>query len=356
MGGVIEQIGNSEPEVQQAMMDALNLPPQALAELKSQVALFNSGGGPWAGLVSGVQAGAGSAAKAIKHGFHLASAAAVAGFGSVKDALQHPPKLRTKAWRLDHLSKQMKGVMGNLRKAIKVGDPFAIRYWETARAKVEGQQGRLKKRTVATMHQVKKSYKAAGVDVEGTWADIKNTTDTKSQAASQKAISEAQQTKLGIDNVDLTSSGTSLMTELSNGIYAGIPQVTAASQAAAAAAAAPLRAYSPPKVGPLSEIDKWGGSLIDAWVKPIHASTGKARKAGDAIAGAFKPRPNLDRLALAGGTRGGGASAKGGDHFHVGTLIADRKGLGELDRRMAGRRRIKRRDRRRVDSPNAQER
>jgi TP901 family phage tail tape measure protein len=288
--------------------------------------------------------------KPIRKAFRTASAAAVAGFGSVRDALQNPPKLRSKAWRLDHLKGQMVKVMANLRAAVKAGDPVNIRYWETARAKVAGQQQRLKGKTVATMKDIKKEYAATGVKADGTWAGIKSTTDTKAQAASQKAISEAQQTKTGIDAVNLRSSGIGLMNELASGIYAGIPQVSAASSAAAAAAAAPLAAHSPPKVGPLSKIDKWGKPLVGAWLGGIEGEVSRAGAVGARLAGAISPG------ALSGGMGRSGrrGAGEGGTHYHIGTLVSDNRGMDRLDRRLKGRNRMKRRDRRAPASPNGQ--
>lgn len=318
---LIAELKGAKPRFRAAILDSLNLSGDVRAYLESQIGTKVGGG--------------------IRSGFKIASKAAIAGFGSVADALKNPPKLRTKAWRMGHLEKQMKGVMANLRKAVKVGDPFAIRYWETARAKVQGQQDRLRKRTVATMSDVKKTYRAAGVDVEGTWADIKNTTDKKSQAASSKAIGEAQQTKAGIDAVDLTGSGRSLMTELASGIYSGIPAVRAAATAAADAAAVPLEAHSPPKSGPLANIDRWGGVLMDTWARGIEGSTGRVAAAGARVAGAFHPNPTLGaNLAGAGAGAGGG-----GTHYHIGTVVSTDRSMDALDRRMKRRQRMRKRDR-----------
>ena len=110
----------------------------------------------------------------------------------------------------------------------------------------------------ASLKEVRAAYKKAGISVKGTWLEGKKKTVASAKQASTGAVQAAKDTKTGIDAVNLTPSGLAMMAELANGIDAGIPMVSAAAHRAAAAAAAPIEANSPPKVGPLSKIDKWG--------------------------------------------------------------------------------------------------
>lgn len=62
--------------------------------------------------------------------------------------------------------------------------------------------------------------------------------------------------------------GHELASSYADGIRAGIPEVSAASEAMAKAAAAPIH-YSLPDYGPLREVGKWGGEMIDKYVRGI---------------------------------------------------------------------------------------
>ena len=285
--------------------------------------------------------------KPIRSSFTAATREVGKGFGSVADALKNPPKFHSIADRMKFQQRNLRRVMQQMRRAVAAGDPFAVRYWDRARAKVQGNIERLKGTTRIGMKDIRAEYKRAGISVEGTWAEIKQTTQTKSDQAQSAAVTSAQQTKAGIDAVNLYGSGVSLMTELASGIRAGIPQVSSASYAAANAAAGPIRAFSPPKEGPLSRIDEWGPKLVDAWVGPIERQTGRVGKVGARLAGAIAPRPQLAALSVA----GGGALGGGGTIIHVGTLIANDSGIDELQRRMDRRGRMRRRGRQEPASP-----
>lgn len=80
-----------------------------------------------------------------------------------------------------------------------------------------------------------------------------------------------------------THWGHELASGYADGIRSGIPQVSAASAAMAAAAAAPIH-YSLPDYGPLREVGKWGGEMIDKYVAGINKNVWKV---GNAINGAL---------------------------------------------------------------------
>lgn len=80
-----------------------------------------------------------------------------------------------------------------------------------------------------------------------------------------------------------THWGHELASGYADGIRAGIPEVSAASDALARAAAAPIH-YSLPDYGPLREVGKWGGEMIDKYVAGINKNVWKV---GNAINGAL---------------------------------------------------------------------
>lgn len=75
-----------------------------------------------------------------------------------------------------------------------------------------------------------------------------------------------------------THWGHELASGYADGIRAGIPEVSAASDALARAAAAPIH-YSLPDYGPLREVGKWGGEMIDKYVAGINRNVWKVGNA-----------------------------------------------------------------------------
>ena len=98
--------------------------------------------------------------------------------------------------------------------------------------------------------------------------------------------------------------------------------------------------------------------MVNEWLRPIKRQRGTVAGVGNMLAGAMSPKPNLQPVWAA--SRAMRAVSSRGDRkgncIHVGTLIANDAGLDELDRRMNNRKRLKKRDRRRANSPNAQDR
>ena len=80
-----------------------------------------------------------------------------------------------------------------------------------------------------------------------------------------------------------THWGHELASGYADGIRSGIPEVSAASDALARAAAAPIH-YSLPDYGPLREVGRWGGEMIDKYVAGINRN---AWKVSSAINGAL---------------------------------------------------------------------
>ena len=212
------------------------------------------------------------------------------GFGSIKDALKKGsrPQLISRSDRISNMETRQGKINKQLNRAVAADDPFNIRYWASAAAKQQVQLDNLKSGTGTKLRDVKSKYSAAGIDIERIWGRTGNAIERESQASADAAIAAAQSIKTGIDAIDLTASGAGLMAEFAAGIRSNIAAVSAAASLAATAAN--------PR----------------ASVVPPAASAG------------------------GGGTGGGGHTT-----YVVGTLIADDKGIDELDKRITRRRRMR---------------
>ena len=283
----------------------------------------------------------------IRKSFQLATQAVAVGFGNVKQALKGGgPDLISKGDRLANMDKRMGQVMAKIAAAVKAKDPMSLNYWERARAKQQLAIERLKDTNVAKLEDVKGAYRKAGGAVEGRWRDVRVRTVREADTATTGIVDAAGNALTGIDSLDGMSSGMGLMAEIAAGIRAGIADVTAASNEAAAAVAGPLKTGSPPKVGPLHTIDKWGKTLVDTWVRPIDGQVGRVAQVGSRLAAAIAPHPLMGSLSMAGAGGGGG-----GNHYHIGTLIADDAGIDALDRRIQRRQRLRGRGSGRYNDP-----
>jgi hypothetical protein len=185
--------------------------------------------------------------------------------------------------------------------------------------------------------------------------------DKESAVESAADASAAAATKpLETAATDATTWGSTLGANFAAGLQSQVAAVAAASAALASAAAGPIKAESPPRIGPLHTIDKWGGRLVDTWTRPIVRDAHKAERAGAALADAMGRGMRVAAPRGAGGTSGGrwadmrrvtapgtgagryGRQARSGDvHVHVGTLIADDRGIDELTRRINRRLRLR---------------
>lgn len=286
----------------------------------------------------------------IRQEFKLASAEVARGFGNVKAALANPPQMISKKDRLGNMAGRMKKIMANVKKATEVGDPWAQRYWEKARARQQQQIDKLKGTNVAKLGDIKGAYEKAGVAAEGTWADVRDKTKQATTDAADAAIAQTERIPTALEGMDLTAAGTNLMATWAAGIRAGISSVIAAADEAAAAVAARTDGKSPPPKGPLAHIDKGGRRVMDAWLSGFDPK--RAGQVGARVAGAL----GLDGAMLAAGTMGSMAAAGmaggGVTHVHIGTLIADESGLDELERRMNRRQRRTSRSRRLLNDVN----
>jgi hypothetical protein len=151
---------------------------------------------------------------------------------------------------------------------------------------------------------------------------------------------------------DAATWGSHAGANFASGLQSQVPAVAAAGAALAAAAGEHITFSSPPP-GPLHGIRSWGPHMVEAWLGPVRARLGDVSRLGEALGASL--RPTLQPLAVPAGWDGmrtavprayADAPERGRGrevHFHIGTLIADERGLDELDRRMGNRRRLRRR-------------
>lgn len=275
----------------------------------------------------------------IKAGFDEARQAAIDGFGSVKKALQDKPMIISKKDRLENMAGRMKKVMAQIKKATKAKDPYSQAHWETARAKLQGTMERLRGTSVRKMGEIKNAGKKTAIDQKATWQSAMEYMVSQSQWGTSHTEAEIQSMASILAGIDLSASGAAVINSFAEGMASAIPNVTAQANAAADAAKPPLESQSPPKTGPLQNIDKWGANLVKTWAGGFGRGAHHVGAAANDVAGMFNPR--LRGPALASGFAM--QERRRGDCFHVGTLIADQRGLDELDRRSNKRRRHKRR-------------
>jgi hypothetical protein len=182
----------------------------------------------------------------IRESFKLATAEVAKGFGSIKDALENPPQMIAKGQRLENMQGRLREIIRNIRKAVETGDPWALNYWEAARAKQQAAYDRLKGRTTADLSDVRQTYKQAGVAVEGTWTDTTFAVSAASRKSADAAIAEMQRAKDTISKMSMVQTGTDLMTSLGIGFENAAPSLYAAADRIAAEVRRRLNAPPPP--------------------------------------------------------------------------------------------------------------
>lgn len=313
------------------------------------------------------------------------------GVGNIKAALNQPTQQTiSKGDRIENMEARVKRITGKVKQAVEVGDPLAISYWTSALVKQKKMLNGMKTSTVGTMEDVRNAVKtalggetspaleeaatAAPKAVEAAQPAMQHAARAQAMAIRQAtqqeqaslvtaaaAAAEANPTAITTAQSALDATAAAAAITLPNavdmkaqvafdsalnmasmtagGLYAGVPEVAAAAAALATAAAGPIESHSPPKYGPLKNIDKWGPRLAKTFAGGLAKGAPYVGAASDALGRALSPSPRFSGVAAGGGAQGS-SGATGGVHIHVGTLIADDRGLDELERRMAARTRI----------------
>jgi TP901 family phage tail tape measure protein len=271
----------------------------------------------------------------IREGFALARKEIAAGFGSVKKALQNPPKLIPIDTRIENTEMRLRKSIRNVKRAVAADDPINVDYWTRASAQAARRVDTMRGTSSITANAVKRTFTKMGIDVNPVWDKMARKAGEKSGEAKNKVVSNAQATATGVvaafAGKTLFAEGASLIQTLSDGITSMMGTVAQAAADVAAAIAAPFKHGSPPKVGPLRFIDDDGANVVQQISKGMLGQKPLALRTGMEVAGAFRPR------------WGGGMATGAGkqNHFHIGTLIADDRGIDELDKRMGRRRHMK---------------
>ena len=198
---------------------------------------------------------------------------------------------------------------------------------------------KLKGSSTKSFKEIKSAGKTTAVDTKATWQSAMEYMVSQSQWGTSHTEAEIQAMAGVLAGIDLSASGAAVVNSFANGMLSAIPAVTDAANQAADAAKPPLESRSPPKTGPLRNIDKWGVSLVKTWAGGFTKGAHYVGTAGDEVARAFRPRLAAPAYAAPHAMQ----DRRRGDCFHVGTLIADQRGLDELDKRTHKRRRHKQR-------------
>jgi hypothetical protein len=264
--------------------------------------------------------------------------------------MARPPKLIPLRKRLAMFGKAARQAWRNMRAAVKADDPVNAAYWEQQYLSVRDEQRKLRGSTTKTMEEIRADMRAAGVAIPG---------------EVRKGVREAKESVRSLGKVDATSWGRHAGQTFAAGIRAATPAVRTAASGMAGAVAGMIKFSAPPTHGPLAGIRSWGPHMIDQWAQGTEGSLGRvkataaawAKAATPSVSGRWQPAAAYAGTERARRSTRGMRAGRGGDtHIHVGTLIANDAGVDELRRRMARSERIRRRDRRVPDSPNAQAR
>lgn len=336
-------------------------------------------------------------------GLGSAAQAAESGMAAISTAMAKPPKLVSMRKRMAQFGKAARQAWRNMRAAVKADDPVNAAYWEQQYLNVRTEQGKLRGSTTKTMGEIRADMQAAGVaipkalakgasgarkhaarlakDVDTRMRKLKDDTARKADQAAA-SVPDALRDSKGETTVAAKGLATATTTPLASldtyrwgrhagdmyaaGIRASTPVIGSAAIAAAGAAAGPLRFSAPPRVGPLKDIRSWGPHMLDQWSQGTEKGLGRVERTAMAWASAATPAMGASRWQPASAPAvtermrrplRGLREGHGGDtHIHVGTLVATDAGIDELQRRMAGRLRLRRRERRVAGSPNGQER
>jgi hypothetical protein len=208
----------------------------------------------------------------IRESFKLATAEVAKGFGSIKDALANPPQMISRHDRLENMQGRLREIVRNMKKAVESGDPWAVQYWEDARAKQQRSIDRLHDVNLSSMGDIRSAYKDAGVSVTGTWADTTTVITAESRKAADAGIAEMRRMKSSIDEMDMVTTGTALMRELGIGIENATPALYAAADRIAAEIRKRLNA--PAVTAPVATpVTTSGGTVINGNVYGGKAGT-----------------------------------------------------------------------------------
>jgi hypothetical protein len=406
LGSAIDGLFGANPaQVNEQQIAALEA---YLAQLPADTAATATAAGAEviATVANGVQQGAGAvrqagsaigseAAQGVRDGIAQSAGKVAGAWDAVASALAKGPKIMSRAARLKDFGKAVDHATRMLRRSIVANDPLASSYWESELAKVSAAQHEFRGTTTKTMGEVKADLAAAGITRVGPFGtmarDAKrhagklragvtsemDATARRTKRAADRtaaAVPDALNAKVGethssadrvaaavevpLTSLDAYAWGQHAGSTFAQGLASQTAAASAAAQKLAAATHAAIGFSRPPRTGPLATIRSWGPHLVATWTAGIERHVGDVEQTASRLAGAMTPRPLAPAWEGAGPARWrsmpapGGRSGGGEVHLHLGTLIADERGLDELDRRLDLRRRLRGRGHPRLNDPS----
>lgn len=179
----------------------------------------------------------------------------------------------------DRFVKWAKGAAESFKQGFQLGEEENAQY-DVGGKTFESLQERL------DSAQAQASYQSWGVDAVTGFGDGMDSAVGEVESAADEEIGAVEKRTGPSAHSKSTHWGHELASGYADGIRAGIPEVSAASEAMAKAAAAPIH-YSLPDYGPLRNVGKWGGEMIEHYISGIDKN---AWKIGNAISAAI---PNM---------------------------------------------------------------
>jgi hypothetical protein len=301
----------------------------------------------------------------------------------------------SRAARLKDFGKAVDHATAMLRRSIVANDPLASSYWESELAKVSAAQHEFRGTTTKTMAEVKADLAAAGItrvgpfgrmakdakrdagklragvtsEMDATARRTKRAADRTAKAVPDALDGKVSETRTAADRVatavetpltslDAYAWGQHAGASYASGLASQAQATEAAAQQLAEATHAAIGFSRPPRRGPLASIRSWGPHLVATWTAGIERHVGDVERTASRLAGAMTPRPLAPAWEGTGSARWRsvpaltGRSGGGEVHLHIGTLIADERGLDELDRRLDLRRRLRGRSHPRANDPS----
>lgn len=171
---------------------------------------------------------------------------------------------------LDHTAMSTMNTMQSVEYMNAVSAHNSAAHWERAMGRVAGAHS-----------QLTSALSAMGYDMPGAYysdlelGDLQRSAqeelelqikDAKGSGASKYKIMELEKQLEQVKNITWKKSGQNVGASWSSGVANGITNNRNQISNAAAQATAPLRGRSPPKVGPLKQIDEWGRNIGSAFI------------------------------------------------------------------------------------------
>lgn len=300
---------------------------------------------------------------------------------AIGEAMAKGPKLVSYKKRMEQFRKATEHVLKMMKRAVAANDPAGAAYWVQQYEKIKTQQSEFRGSTQTVWGDVAAVIDENTNSAKGDLGRLATTVENKALAAqlsmqkhakkagaafpdelivsTAKAGTAAQGMATTVEapiittTANMTTYGQHAGQNFAQGLSSQYDEVNAAARHLAGAASGPLAFSAPPREGPLSTIRQWGPHMIAQWTAGTESALSRVRRTAGKMAGAMVPRtPQMAHAGVgyqsvrpswsgaswsSGGARGGTSEV----HLHIGTLVADDRGLDELERRMSNRKRLR---------------